>query len=149
MKNIITIILALVILGIILIIARKPKDSPVTEIGNIVGCYVLRIEKNVYTLNIQSQNNSSVSGTLEYDNFQFDDSSGTFVGTYENNILLGYYSFTSEGMDSVTQHIFKRSGNDFIQGSGEYTTVNNREVFSDPSAITWDQNRIFIKSPCI
>jgi hypothetical protein len=123
-----------------------PKPSP--EVVSIVGCYVSRTDKNVYTLNIQSQNDSSFSGTMHYDNFQFDDSSGTYNGSYKNEILLGDYSFTSEGMDSVRELTFKKTGEDFVQGFGDYITVGDRQVFSGPSGIVWDPAYTYVKSPC-
>lgn len=143
-------VIVFVLIGITIL--HKPKNTELVsgpQMTSIVGCYVFKADKNVYTLNLQTQNGLSVAGTLRFDNFQFDDSSGTFVGTYENDILLGDYSFTSEGMDSVTQHIFKRSGDNFVQGTGEYTTNGNRQTLVDPNSVTWEQNRVFIKSPCI
>lgn len=143
-----TLVIAIILLGVIFVVMRKPKDSPIIKTENLVGCYVFESEKNVYTLTIQEQTESVVSGTLHYDNFQFDDSSGAFAGKFENEILLGDYTGTAEGTTFTRELIWKRSGKDFIQGSGDYTTINEREVFSDPSAVTWDQNRTFVSSPC-
>lgn len=149
MKRTLSVLIVLVILlGIVFIILKKPKENPVAEIPNIVGCYILQQDKNVYTLALQAQNGPSVAGTMHYDNFQFDDSSGVFVGNYENSILLGNYSFSSEGMNSVRQLIWKRSGNDFVEGSGDYTTVANKQIFVNPNSVTWNKDRTFVQSPC-
>lgn len=104
----------------------------------IVGCYVAHLEKDVYTINIQSQQTTNVKGTLSYKNFEKDSSAGTFEGTFINNILLGDYSFTSEGMDSVSQVVFRKDGNQFYQGFGPIQMVNDRSVFVNPSAVEFN-----------
>lgn len=101
----------------------------------IVGCYVAHLEKDVYTINIQSQQTTNVKGTLSYKNFQKDSSAGTFEGTFINNILLGDYSFTSEGMDSISQVVFKKDGDKFYQGFGPIQIVEERSVFVNPSEV--------------
>jgi hypothetical protein len=148
MKKFWQIVLIVIALAILLFfIFHKSQTQPVLS-DSIVGCYVNHNDKNVYTLSILNQTNSAVSGTMEYNNFQFDSSSGNFNGTYSNNILLGDYSFTSEGMDSVRQLIFKRIGNDFIIGEGDYTNNGDKQVFSDISNITWNPIYTFISTPC-
>ena len=50
------------------------RDKPVTPeeiaIVNVTGCYIATIQKDVYTLNVQSQNGENFSGTLQFKNFQ-------------------------------------------------------------------------------
>lgn len=108
---------------------------------NVVGCYVATLGKDVYSLKISSQEEKNVSGTLVFKNFQKDSSSGTFKGTYENGILLGDYSFRSEGMDSTMQVIFKKSGSDFVRGYGPLNPDGAR--FSDLTKITYDPAQTF------
>lgn len=113
--------------------------------GSVAGCYVATLQKDVYTLTITSQSGTEVSGTLSYKNFEKDSSSGVFTGTYEEGILHGEYAFRSEGMDSIREVIFKRIPTGFIQGFGPVATINNKEVFSDQSAISYDTSISFIK----
>ncbi len=123
---------------------------PAEEQASILGCYVARIAKDVYTMHLESKTGDNVSGTLDFKNFQKDSSTGSFAGTYQNRILLGDYSFRSEGMDSVMQVIFKKSGDDFIRGFGEVTAEGNR--FSDLNNITYDPSSalsLFKKEACI
>src|SRR5689334_4035499 len=117
-QKVATIIIVLIVAALLLIwagIASK-VETPKEDLSqaSIKGCYVATIGKDVYTLNILSQNGEKVEGTLSFKNFEKDSSSGTFKGTYKDGILLGDYSFTSEGMDSVMQVIFKKFGDDFM-----------------------------------
>jgi hypothetical protein len=153
MKKIITSIIVLVVAGLFLyfFIDKAPtlKTPPLSTEDSIVGCYVARITKDVYTMHIESQNGENISGTLDFDNFEKDSSSGSFVGTYRDGILLGDYSFQSEGMYSVMQVIFKKSGDDFIRGYGDLNAEGNR--FTNPSTVIYDPSSalsLFKKEDC-
>ena len=149
MKNylkIIIVILVIIVLGTLFYFNRT-KSVPINEEIKIVaengikGCYVATLGKDVYTLTILSQQGESFEGTLKFKNFEKDSSSGTFNGTYKDGILLGDYSFQSEGMDSVMQVIFKKIGDDFIRGYGDVNANGNR--FTNINDITYDQSAIF------
>lgn len=128
---------------------KQVELPPKEEVASILGCYVARIGQDVYTMNIQSENGGNVSGTLDFDNFEKDSSSGVFTGTYKDGILLGDYAFQSEGMDSIMQVIFKKSGDDFVRGYGE---VNQEGTsFVDPMQVEYDASSplsLFKKEPC-
>ncbi len=153
---IITILVVLFLSAIVLISINKNNEvtyippSPSTEEDSIKGCYVATIDKDVYTLNIQSQNGAQISGTLDFRNFQKDSSHGTFNGTYTDGVLLGDYSFSSEGTDSVMQVIFKKFGEDFVRGYGELDSTGTR--FSNLEGVTYDISSplaVFKKSACL
>ena len=136
-------------LSIIIIISTlvytHRSSAPVTTMTetSIVGCYVATLGKDVYTLTITSQQNNAVAGTLQYKNFEKDSSSGSFMGTFSDNTLLGEYTFNSEGMQSVRQVIFKHEGDTFIQGFGVVETTGDREHFANTALITYDKNSTF------
>lgn len=111
------------------------------------GCYVDKLGKDVYTLKIDSAENSKVSGMLAFNNYQKDSSSGAFTGTFSEGILLGNYSFDSEGMHSDRQVIFKKVGDNLIEGFGPVKVVGDKEVFEDTSKVTYDPKSTFVKSP--
>lgn len=114
-------------------------NSPVS--GNIEGCYVATLGKDVYTLNIQNQVGADVSGRLVFKNFEKDSSSGDLTGTYEDGILFGRYKFQSEGMTSDMEVAFKRQGGDFVRGYGEMVATGDN--FADTSNITYDTDVVF------
>jgi hypothetical protein len=120
-------------------------EVPVTT-ESVTGCYIAKLSQDIYTLKIDSQNGDNITGSLKYNNFEKDSSSGPLTGTYKNNILLGDYSFDSEGMHSVRQVIFKKDGENFIQGFGAVTVVGDKETLNDTSDITYDPKSTFVKS---
>lgn len=124
----------------------SPVVVPPNEQASIVGCYMATLGKDVYTLNVQSQSGDNFTGALSFKNFEKDSSSGTYVGTYKDGILLGDYSFQSEGMFSVIQVIFKKSDDTFVRGFGDMNSTGDR--FADLNKITFDPKQTFILSPC-
>jgi hypothetical protein len=152
MKQTLIIGAIIVLVGIAGFLWMQKDEVATTEpqATSVVGCYVARTPgKDVYTLNVQSQNGENVSGALAFKNFEKDSSAGTFIGTYKDGILLGDYAFRSEGMDSVTQVIFKKQGNDFVRGYGDVNGNGTR--FTDLSKITYDASSVlslFKKEAC-
>ncbi|MES2315831.1 MAG: hypothetical protein V4486_03845 [Patescibacteria group bacterium] len=147
--KIIVILLVIIIAGGLFYYLTKPAvtENPPVATGDITGCYVAHLAKDVYTLKIDSATDSNVSGMLAFNNFEKDSSSGSLQGTFADNILQGDYSFDSEGMHSDRQVIFKKDGDSFIEGFGPAKVVNGKEVFADPSTITYDPKSTFVKVP--
>lgn len=123
---------------------RASQDQNVV-LNDVRGCYVATLGKDVYTLTIGSQTGKSFGGTLSFKNYEKDSSSGDYVGTYNDGILLGDYSFNSEGMTSLMQVIFKKSGNDFVRGYGDVDETGTR--FTNLSTIEYDTQAIFKFTP--
>ncbi len=147
------IVLVLLIAAALFFTRKQPVDTgPIVseqDSSSILGCYIATIGNDVYTLNIQSQENGKAFGTLAFKNYQKDSSSGMFTGSYQDGILLGDYAFRSEGMDSVMQVVFKKTGQDFVRGYGEMNAEGTR--FADLSKITYDASSplsLFKKGNC-
>lgn len=109
--------------------------------NDIEGCYVAGSANDVYTLNVQNLQGQNVLGTLSFKNFQKDSSSGSISGTYNGQVLLADYSFNSEGVASVMQVIFKKSGDSFIRGYGEMNSDGTR--FANLNNITYESTPLF------
>ena len=145
---IILIVVILLIFAFIWLIRDETTDQKV-EATSVVGCYAVRNSNDVYTLNIKSQTDTNFSGTLAFKNFEKDSSSGTFNGTYKDGILLGEYSFQSEGTNSIMEVIFKKSGDNFIRGYGDVTAEGTK--FTDIDNIIYDESSllaVFKKETC-
>lgn len=148
MKNYIKIIFVIVVVivvgGFVYYNKTKPvsvspsPQTPIVVTDSIVGCYVATLGKDVYSLKIIAQQGELFEGTLVFKNFEKDSSSGTFKGTYKGGILLGDYSFQSEGTNSLMQVIFKKSGDDFVRGYGDVTADGTR--FADLNTINYDSS---------
>jgi len=121
--------------------------TPDTE-TSVRGCYVARLAKDVYVLHVATQNNEDITGSLQYKNFQKDSSSGPLIGTYKDNILLGNYSFASEGLNSEREVIFKKVGNTFVQGFGPVTVTGDKETFVNSNDVVFDSKLTFIFISC-
>lgn len=115
---------------------------------SIFGCYVNRIGKDMYSLRLDSEENGQLAGSLSYQNYQKDSSSGTFAGEYDNGILLGDYVFSSEGMQSIRQVVFKKEGSSFVEGFGPTETKDGKEMLKDPKSATFDSKSAFVKEAC-
>jgi hypothetical protein len=127
-------------------IQTAPVQVPVVKGDSVVGCYVSKLAKDVYTLQIESEVNGNFVGKVSYNNYEKDSSSGIFTGTLTGDILLGNYSFDSEGMHSNRQLIFKKNGNNFVEGFGEVKSIGDTELFANVENITYDPNSTFVKS---
>ena len=151
--KILKIIVIIIIIGFISVFtfkwSQKDTTPPSEQASSVKGCYVATIGKDIYTLKITSQQGEKFEGSLSFKNFQKDSSSGTYSGTYKDGILLGDYSFQSEGMNSVMQVIFKKSGEDFIRGYGTLNSEGTR--FADLNNITYDSAplSLFKKGECV
>ena len=150
-KNIIILLICLIAIGIIAIQKPKPSTSFVntpTIVNNnsIAGCYVMHSGKDVYTLVVESKDGENVTGKVSFNNFEKDSSSGSFTGKFDGTILLGNYSFDSEGMHSNRQLVFKLVGGNLIEGFGDVTVEGDKEVFKDISAVTYNPQFMFSKS---
>ena len=153
MKNTLKIILSIIIIaalgvGIYFVFRGEKAAAPVVTVqDSVLGCYTATLGQDVYTMSINTQQGENVSGTLAFKNFEKDSSSGTFSGTYKDGILLGIYSFNSEGMQSDLQVIFKKTNDGFIRGYGDMNQAGDR--FADLNNITYDTTYTFKPSACV
>lgn len=138
-------IIIILIIGTVYVVKRNKNSVSVNEPQSIVGCYVAKLQNDIYALSINNQNGNKVSGTLAYKNFQKDSSHGTFNGEIEGDILQGNYNFFSEGMLSDRQVIFKKLDDSFIQGFGPVNVIDGKERFTDLNNITFNQPSTFVK----
>lgn len=143
-KQFIGLAVAVAVVVIVALVAGK-KQEMTPESASIIGCYSAMLERDVYTLTITSEHRGTVLGSVSFDNFEKDSSSGTFVGTYNDGLLVGDYSFQSEGMSSVRQLAFQKVDNGFVPGFGEVQVVDDRETFVDTTALSYDNSYTFIK----
>ncbi len=150
-KIIIIVVICLVIIGIMA--SRKTTlVSPVVEDptkvtqNSIAGCYVMHSGKDVYILIVESEEGKNVTGKVSFNNFEKDSSSGSFTGKFDGTILLGNYSFDSEGMHSNRQLVFKLVDGNLIEGFGDVKFEGGKEVFKDISAVTYNPQFTFGKS---
>lgn len=154
MKNFLNIFVLILLVSAVFVFfyINKPNDiepvlnPPVAVKDSILGCYVATLSRDVYTLVIKSEaDDGVVGGMIAYNNYEKDSSSGSFDGTFKDNILSGNYSFDSEGMHSDRQLIFKKVGDTFVQGFGPTKVIDGKETFENISTLNFDSNSTFAK----
>lgn len=102
------------------------KDEP-----KIADCYhgVVAGADSVFTVKVSSE--GQWSGKMSFVNKQKDSSYGTYEGTYENGVLSATYTFWSEGIESVGDYTFTRSGDNFVGSGYTYKPANDCELFTE------------------
>ncbi|RZJ30982.1 MAG: hypothetical protein EOO18_11095 [Chryseobacterium sp.] len=121
---------------------KKTVEQVTTTVTDSIkplkGCYIAVIKKDTIQLAITSVNGSAVEGSLDYKFFEKDKNKGTFQGQFNDGVLVADYTFKSEGSTSERQVIFKKVGDDMVEGHGESETKGNKEVFKDQKAVNFD-----------
>ena len=157
-------ILSLVIILVLAIIyfsfAQFSTEEKVTapvpvKVSFIKGCYVAKIDKDIYTLNIQNEDGGVLNGILTY-NYETkkngkENSTGTINGAFAAGILLGNYSLRAGVTNILRQVIFKKVGSNFIEGFGPIKIIDNREtgqreIFDTVANVSYDTQFTFVKS---
>lgn len=114
---------------------------------NITGCYIQVIQKDRILASLQQEGNQ-VTGTLLFDNYEKDGSTGTVRGRREGNILQLKYAFQSEGTNSVMDVFFKIKDDQLVRGIADMKTKGDTVYFADPSQVTYPPTGIMHKIPC-
>ena len=91
----------------------------------LATCYQGVVGNSNSLMQISSQSNSEVSGTLIFQNYEKDSSYGDFVGKYADNKLTATFTFQSEGAESVREIIFTKDGKNLSGDGFIYTPAEN------------------------
>lgn len=90
----------------------------------------------------------NVTGKLDYQFYEKDQSSGTISGTFIGDTLFVDYKFKSEGMSSVREAAFLKKGDSLIPGTGAVEFKDNREQIVNPHTLTFDPKGALLKTSC-
>jgi hypothetical protein len=99
-----------------------------------MGNYLFEDGKNLITFVIE-ENGNKIKGFLTYELAEKDKNSGKFSGKFENGILIGKYTFKSEGKESTREVAFKVDGDKLIEGYGELN--DDGTTFKDASNLNF------------
>jgi hypothetical protein len=112
-----------------------------TSGGEIVtidkSCYSFISDRDTIRLIVTVRDNS-VEGSLDFNFYEKDKSTGTIAGEMTGDTLFANYQFSSEGVSSSRDVAFLRDGNSFIMGTGEVQSSGGKEVFKDRKTIQFD-----------
>lgn len=131
---------------------RERKDSlPKNELPTVLqaaGCYKKATGRDTMFLQIE-QSGTEIRGSLTFDNYEKDASSGTVRGTIQGDLLMLWYNFQSEGMNSVSQVYFKKEGSILIFGTGPVETKGDTAYFPQPGSVKYDPGMALSPVNCI
>ena len=108
------------------------------------NCYQYISNKDTVTLKTNSAD-GLLTGTLDYNFYEKDKNKGTIQGKMNGEMLIADYTFSSEGMLSVRQVVFKKVANDLIEGYGEIEVKGNKAKFRNLDSVTFN-NMIVLKN---
>ncbi len=111
------------------------------------GCYRMVIGKDTATMKL-NLSGSSADGDLDYKRFEKDSNHGTFKGSIEGDKLIIWYNYSSEGMNTVRQTIFKISGESFSEGYGDVKQQHDTVLFSYPRTLSYEEKHPFTRVTC-
>lgn len=112
------------------VITSEEKKTESLAVGN----YLYDDGKNAITFVIM-ENGKEIKGYLKYMLAEKDENSGKFSGKLKDGILLGKYTFKSEGKESTRDIAFKFDGNKLIEGYGELN--EDGTTFKDPTNLNF------------
>jgi len=122
----------------------KPPQKAETSLA---GCYIKILKRDTMVLHLR-QSGDSVSGKMNFDNYEKDSSSGEVKGVVDGDIIKLWYSFQSEGMHSIAELFFKKENGSLIRGIGDIENKADTSYFVDHSAITYPADQSFSKADC-
>ncbi|SFB68059.1 hypothetical protein SAMN04487891_101334 [Flagellimonas taeanensis] len=118
-----------------------PQSMPTLE----EGCYTYDANGNRIVLEI-TEINSAVLGNLDYALKEKDANKGTFAGVLKDSVLLGSYTFMSEGTESTRQVAFLVKGDQLIEGFGALDETGTE--FQDPTSLSFSSSMPLSKTDC-
>ena len=110
-----------------------------------VGCYSYDENGSKVVLEI-TEINDSIMGNLNYAFKEKDANTGTFSGVLKDSVLIGNYSFMSEGMVSSREVAFLVKENQLIEGFGELDETGTG--FKDKDNISFSSSMPLTKTEC-
>ncbi len=93
------------------------KNSP-------INCYSYTSANDTINLKVIHIGNS-ITGILVYSLKEKDKNKGTIQGHMRGDTLLADYTFMSEGIQSTREVAFKKEGNSFVEGYGNFKNLNS------------------------
>ena len=110
------------------------------ELVDLSGCYMRVTGRDTLLLRI-NQNGDEISGTLEFDNFEKDSSSGSLKGKkLEDDIIHVYYDFFAEGMHSVREMYFKPGNKKITMATGDMDYSGDTAYFKNAPQLFYSQS---------
>ena len=137
-----TAIIALIILAFSCNNSKENKENTTDTVEStsttFEGDHCYSYAKNLDTVSLAiNVKGSDVKGELIYNLHEKDRNSGKLEGKMMGDTLFAYYTFNSEGVESIRQVAFLKKGNSFVEGYGESEEVLGKMVFKNGIALNF------------
>ena len=109
------------------------------------GCYIYNENGSMVNLEIIKTDNP-VEANLTYAYAEKDKNTGTFKGEFNENKLIGTYTFQSEGKESKRQVAFMLKENKLVEGYGELN--EDGTMFKDVNSVNYSSTMPLTKKDC-
>jgi len=116
MKKLVFSLLAVLILTAC---GSKPAET------KLARCYHGHVGDSDSVFTVESQGSGVVKGAMAFVFAQKDSSHGTYEGTFVDGVLKAKYLFWSEGVESLGDYVFTKSGENFIGSGYTYSPAND------------------------
>ena len=125
------------------------SDTLTTDAAPFVlsGCYEMTLKRDTVFLQLDVTD-TLVSGTLIFDFYEKDRNEGSLKGVLRNDQIIGFYTFQSEGIQSVREVVFKIHNQTLLSGFGALEEQNGRLVFKDKNGLQYQTSNPYIKVAC-
>lgn len=124
-------------------INKQKPDMQVAE----ADCYEWAKANDTVRLSL-SRGTGVRNGLLVYDWAEKDKNKGKWEGQAAGDILMGWYNFESEGINSVRQVAWKLNGEELWPAIGEIKLQGDTAMFENPSQLKFDSSMAMKKIPC-
>ena len=100
-----------------------------TNIEQAINCYQYATAADTVRLTLVHMG-ETITGMLLYQLKEKDMNAGSIKGTMKGDILVADYTFKSEGTVSTRQVAFKKNGNTFTEGFGDFKNIDSLDFTS-------------------
>ena len=129
---------------------NNPPETESPRIGETItldGCYIRVTGRDTLLLQIK-ETSGTIKGTMKFDNYEKDSSSGTVTGKMENGKLVLWYAFASEGMQSYAQHIMQPVKDGLILGNSDIKISSDSAFIKDLSTVAFPISNKLTRTEC-
>ncbi|WP_128758702.1 hypothetical protein [Leeuwenhoekiella aequorea] len=140
--------ICILFLCILLCSCGSRNTEPRTSQSINIGCYGYTKNGDTITLKV-IQNDSIIKAALMYKWAEKDKNDGKFEGVQIGNRIRGLYTFTSEGIVSKREMVFKIEDSSLVEGYGETVNSADSVYFKDTDKIKFNTKMPFKLGNCI
>lgn len=126
---------------------KNDQQTAPAEMKPVKECFQYVANKDTVSLSLDIVD-SKVTGLLMYNLYEKDKSQGTIVGEVKGDTLIADYTFYAEGTTSMSEVVFLKRNNTWIQGFGETTSSEGKEIFKSRSTLNFNDSIVLTSTEC-